>query len=58
VDSVGSDLAALRESILETVAAAEEVEDRGTANLLDDLLDAIEKDQWMLRSWKKEAARS
>ena len=58
VDSVGSDLAALRESILETVAAAEEVEDRGTANLLDDLLDAIEKDQWMLRSWKKEASRS
>jgi starvation-inducible DNA-binding protein len=58
VDSVGSDLAALRKSILETVAAAEEVEDRGTANLLDDLLDAIEKDQWMLRSWKKEAARS
>jgi starvation-inducible DNA-binding protein len=57
VDSVGSDLAALRESILETVAAAEEVEDRGTANLLDDLLDAIEKDQWMLRSWKKEASR-
>lgn len=58
VDAVEGDLAALREAILETVDAAEEASDRGTANLLDDLLDGIEKDQWMLRSWKKEVTRA
>jgi len=58
VDGIESDLAALRDTIIGIIDHAEDAHDRGTANLLDDLLDGIEKDRWMLRSWKKEAVRS
>jgi DNA-binding ferritin-like protein len=40
------------------IEAAESAGDRGTANLLDELRDGIEKDVWMLRAWRRESARS
>jgi len=55
VDGIEGDLASLRETIIGIIDHAEDAHDRGTANLLDDLLDGIEKDRWMLRSWKKDA---
>jgi len=58
VDRIIADLESLHRSSGDVVTAAEDVGDRGTANLLDDLRDGMEKDLWMLRSWKAEADRS
>lgn len=58
VDAILGDLQTLHERAGKVVETAEEAGDRGTANLLDDLRDGMEKDLWMLRSWKKEAAKS
>jgi starvation-inducible DNA-binding protein len=58
VDAVVADLEALHSSAGEVIEAAESAGDRGTANLLDELRDGIEKDAWMLRAWRKESARS
>ncbi len=57
VDRIIDDLEALHGFGGEVVQAAEDAGDRGTANLMDDLRDAMEKDLWMLRSWKAEAER-
>ena len=56
VDRVISDLEALHARAGEVVALAEGAGDRGTANLMDDLCDAMEKDLWMLRTWKAGSA--
>jgi starvation-inducible DNA-binding protein len=56
VDAILADLQALLAASTPLVEAAEEAGDRGTANMLDDLRDAMEKDVWMLRTWKQEAA--
>lgn len=58
VDSVMADIEALHERAGTVIATAEESDDRGTANLLDDLRDSMEKNLWMLRSWKKQAQKS
>jgi starvation-inducible DNA-binding protein len=58
VDGVLADLTALHERAGHVVELAEEAGDRGTANLLDDLRDGMEKDLWMLRSWKNETAKT
>lgn len=54
VDNILADMDALHGVSGQVVEAAEEAGDRGTANLMDDLRDAMEKDMWMLRTWKKE----
>lgn len=54
VDAVLADLQALHDHAGEVVERAEETGDRGTANLMDDLRDGMEKDLWMLRTWKNE----
>ncbi|GMV04472.1 MAG: DNA starvation/stationary phase protection protein [Gemmatimonadota bacterium] len=48
-----ADLNALRGSMNKIIAAAEKAGDRSTANLLDDLGDAVEGDVWMLKAWLK-----
>lgn len=58
VDAVLADLETLHERAGAVVEIAEETGDRGTANLLDDLRDGMEKDLWMLRTWKKETAQA
>jgi starvation-inducible DNA-binding protein len=58
VDLVAADLQALHARAGEVIEAAEAADDRGTANMLDALRDAMEKDVWMLRAWKREAAGS
>jgi starvation-inducible DNA-binding protein len=54
VDNILADMNTLHASSGQVVEAAEDAGDRGTANLMDDLRDAMEKDLWMLRTWKKE----
>lgn len=58
VDALIADLEALHASAGATIEVAEAADDRGTANLLDGLRDGMEKDLWMLKTWKKEAAKS
>lgn len=58
VDTILADLDELHALAGEVIRVAEEADDRGTVNLLDALRDGMEKDLWMLRSWKNEAARS
>lgn len=54
VDAILADLDAMHASAGAVITAAENVDDRGTANLLDDLRDGIEMDIWMLKAWKKQ----
>ncbi|MGD2067488.1 MAG: Dps family protein [Gemmatimonadota bacterium] len=56
VAMVLADLEAMHANSGQLVETADEAGDRGTANLLDDLRDGMEKDLWMLRAWKKETA--
>lgn len=58
VDRIESDLKALHARMGDVIEVGEEGDDRGTVNLLDGLRDGIEKDLWMLRSWKKERGGS
>jgi starvation-inducible DNA-binding protein len=58
VAETAADLRRLCERVAEVTDAAEEIGDRGTANLMDDLQDALEKEIWMLSAWKSEAARA
>jgi starvation-inducible DNA-binding protein len=57
VDRVEADLKLLQQRIAGLIDTAEAGGDRGTANLLDGLLDAIEKDVWMLGAWRTEGRR-
>jgi starvation-inducible DNA-binding protein len=57
VEAVLADLEAIHAKAGRLIETAEEADDRGTANLLDDVRDGIEKDLWMLDTWRKEAAR-
>jgi starvation-inducible DNA-binding protein len=56
VEHVAADLHRLHERAGAVLDAAEDAGDRGTANLLDDLRDGLEKDMWMFRAWQKEKA--
>lgn len=58
VDAIMADIEELHGRAGEVIETAEDADDRGTANLLDDLRDGMEKNLWMLRSWKKQAAKS
>lgn len=44
------DLALIRTRILAAIEAAEQADDRSTGNLLDGILDGLEKSAWMLRA--------
>ncbi|MFW6205694.1 MAG: Dps family protein [Gemmatimonadota bacterium] len=54
VDAIMGDLEALHASAGKVIEAAEAADDRGTANLLDEVNDGIEMDIWMLKAWKKQ----
>jgi starvation-inducible DNA-binding protein len=56
VDAIIADLRTLCERAGEVITDAEAAADRGTVNLLDDLLDSMQKDIWMLGAWKGERA--
>jgi starvation-inducible DNA-binding protein len=58
VDALLADLTLLRERMRAVIDQAESTDDRSTANLLDAVYDAMDKDAWMLSAWKKEAAKS
>lgn len=58
VARIEADLSALHETAGRVIEVAEADDDRGTANLLDDLRDGMEKDLWMLGAWQKEAAKA
>jgi starvation-inducible DNA-binding protein len=58
VERVVADLRRLHERAGEVIETAEAADDRGTANLLDELRDGLEKDIWMLQTWQKESAKS
>lgn len=58
VDTILADLETLHRHAGDVVAKAEEAGDRGTANLLDDLRDGMEKDLWMLRTWKNDSGNA
>ncbi|MFW5947747.1 MAG: Dps family protein [Gemmatimonadota bacterium] len=53
VDAILADLEALHAAAATVIEAAEADDDRGTANLLDEISDGIEMDVWMLKAWKK-----
>lgn len=46
-----ADMLAQRDQMLKVIEAAEAADDRGTANLLDDFCDEIEKTCWMIDAW-------
>lgn len=56
VAAVEADLRTLHAAMGALIEAAENADDRGTANLVDGLRDDVEKDLWMLRSWTAEHA--
>jgi starvation-inducible DNA-binding protein len=56
VDAIIADLRTLCERAGEVITDAEAAADRGTVNLLDDLLDGMQKDIWMQGAWKGERA--
>lgn len=58
VDAIMADIETLHGRAGRVIETAEEADDRGTANLLDDLRDAMEKNLWMLRSWKNQAVKA
>lgn len=58
VEVVVTDLESLQGAVAEAVKAADHAGDRGTAHLMDDLGESLEKSLWMLRSWKREPART
>jgi starvation-inducible DNA-binding protein len=58
VDNITADLQALLQRTARLVDTAEAAGDRGSVNMLDALRDGMEKDVWMLRTWKKETAGS
>ena len=47
------DIETLNKHMQAIIEKAEEVEDRTTANLLDDTKDGLEAHLWMLRAWKE-----
>ena len=54
VDAIMADLQALHAAAMKVIETAEAADDRGTANLLDEVNDGIEMDIWMLKAWKKQ----
>lgn len=46
-----SDLSRFRSSVLKAISVAEEEGDRGSANLLDPVVDALDKELWMLGAY-------
>jgi len=51
VRRIAADLGTLDRTSGVLVAAAEELGDRSTVNLLDGIRDVLEKDRWMLEAW-------
>jgi starvation-inducible DNA-binding protein len=58
VDNIIADIGAIRARAGEVIAAADQTGDRGTTNLMDATVDALEKNAWMLHAWKKDRSRS
>ncbi len=54
VKRIHNDLQALHNLTGSIIEVAEKDDDRGTANLLDEIRDTMEKDLWMLGAWLKQ----
>ncbi|MEX2610153.1 MAG: DNA starvation/stationary phase protection protein [Gemmatimonadota bacterium] len=57
VEAIVADFESMLKAAGKVIADAEDVGDRGTANLLDDSRDWLEKEVWMLRAWLKETEK-
>lgn len=57
VKHITHDLRKVRTYILDAVEAAEAERDRGSVNVLDDMLDLLEKDVWMLEAWLEDSSK-
>ena len=53
VEAMVADYGGYREQLLSAIKSAESAHDRGTANLLDSILDDLEQKMWMLRAYVK-----
>ncbi|MCB9851086.1 MAG: DNA starvation/stationary phase protection protein [Phycisphaerales bacterium] len=51
VELILADLHSQEEQFRKLIASAEDASDRTTANVLDDVIDEIEKNRWMLRAF-------
>lgn len=58
VAAILADFRAMHSRAGEVIAQAEAAGDRGTANLLDDLRDAMEQEIWMLGAWKEDTTKA
>lgn len=56
VARIEADLRAIHAAAGKVIEEAEDAGDRGTANLLDELRDGLEKDVWMLKVWLERTA--
>lgn len=56
VQAVAADLDQLKSFILEAIGEGEGENDRITVNMLDDILNVIAKDRWMLNAWMGKTA--
>ncbi|MGD8451823.1 MAG: Dps family protein [Phycisphaerae bacterium] len=52
IAAIAADFEHLLDRSGKVIAAAEEADDRGTANLLDGLNDELQKTLWMLKAWQ------
>ncbi len=52
VENVMKDMQAQADRMKQVIREAEKADDRGTANLLDEFCDEIEKTCWMLKAWQ------
>jgi starvation-inducible DNA-binding protein len=58
VEALVADLRVIHGMAGDVITLAEQADDRGTANMLDGLRDAMDKDLWMFEAWSKEAAKA
>jgi starvation-inducible DNA-binding protein len=57
VEAIVADFEGILKAAGQVIEDAEEVGDRGTANLLDGSRDWLEKEVWMLRAWLQETEK-
>jgi starvation-inducible DNA-binding protein len=58
VEALVADLRVIHGMAGDVITLAEQADDRGTANMLDGLRDAMDKDLWMFEAWSKDAAKA
>jgi starvation-inducible DNA-binding protein len=58
VEAIVADLRLMHSHAGDVIKLAERADDRGTANMLDGLRDAMDKDLWMFEAWSKDATKA